>query len=94
MAKRVTEEDIKMMNETYLLCGTYSGVAKATGWSASTVKKYIIADYKKEVNTSTVEIIIPSIEDTIKSLTNVVDLSCLTEEEKKEMKVLWKEVLV
>ncbi|MDV3427014.1 MAG: hypothetical protein LIR50_07490 [Bacillota bacterium] len=94
MAKRVTDEDIKLMNEAYLLCGTYSGVAKATGWSASTVKKYIIADYKKEAKTLEIEIIIPSVEETISSLKNHHELSCLSDEEKQDMKNLWKEVLV
>lgn len=94
MAKRVTEEDIKQMNEAYLLCHTYSGVAKATGWSASTVKKYIVENYKSEGNTKTVEILIPSVEDTISFLLGQSDLSCLTDEEKRDMKSLWKEVLV
>lgn len=94
MAKRVTEEDIKLMNEVYLLCGTYSGVAKATGWSASTVKKYIISNFKGESTHETVEISIPSVDDTIIYLCNHDNLSCLTEEEKAEMKNLWKEVMV
>ena len=94
MARRVSEEDIKLMNEAYLLCGTYSGVAKATGWSASTVKKYIVSDFKSESTQKTIEISIPSVEDTITYLCNHNNLSCLTEEEKKEMKNLWKEVLV
>lgn len=94
MARRVTEEDIKQMNEVYLLCGTYSGVAKATGWSASTVKKYIISDFKSEGAQKTIEISIPSVEDTITYLCTHTDLSCLTEAEKTDMKNLWKEVLV
>lgn len=94
MARRVSEEDIKLMNEAYLLCGTYSGVAKATGWSASTVKKYIVSDFKSEGAQKTVEISIPSVEDTIAYLCNHTDLSCLTESEKTDMKNLWKEVLV
>lgn len=46
MAKRVTEEDKIRFNTLYLRLGTYSGVAKETGFSASTVKKYIIPDFQ------------------------------------------------
>ena len=42
MAKRVTEDDKILFNTLYLKLGTYSGVAKETGFSASTVKKYIV----------------------------------------------------
>lgn len=55
MAKKVTQRDIEAMNEAYLTIGTYAGVAKALGWSASTVKRYINPNYthvsivKKEI---------------------------------------------
>ena len=38
-ARRVTDEDIKKMNELYLEIGTYAGVAREVGFSGSTVKK-------------------------------------------------------
>ena len=31
MRRTVNEEDIIQINEAFLLCGTYSGAAKATG---------------------------------------------------------------
>ena len=46
MAKRVTQEDIIKINELYLKLKTKTAVARETGFSASTVSKYIIADYK------------------------------------------------
>ena len=46
MAKRVTQEDIIKINELYLKLKTKAAVARETGFSASTVSKYIIADYK------------------------------------------------
>ena len=46
MAKRVTQEDIININELYLKLKTKSAVARETGFSVSTVSKYIIADYK------------------------------------------------
>ena len=94
MAKRVSSEDIKAMNEAYLLCGTYSGAAKATGWSASTVKKYIVSNYVSDNTIEQIDIQIPSIEDTVIQLKQQVELSCLTQEEKNEMKNLWKEISV
>ena len=46
MAKRVTQEDIININELYLKLKTKTAVARETGFSVSTVSKYIIADYK------------------------------------------------
>ena len=42
---RVSPEDIIKFNDLYLELKTYAGVARETGFSASTVKKYIIKDY-------------------------------------------------
>ena len=47
MAKKVTQRDIEAMNEAYLTIRTYSGVAKALGWSAGTVKRYIDPNYHR-----------------------------------------------
>lgn len=44
--RRVQEKDILEMNELYLEIGTFAGVARATGWSASTVSKYVKKDYQ------------------------------------------------
>lgn len=44
--KRVTEDEIKQMNELYLQYRTYSAVAKEVGRAASTVKKYIDPNYQ------------------------------------------------
>ena len=43
--KTVQPDDIIEMNELYLTIGTYAGVGRATGWSGSTVKRYIIPNY-------------------------------------------------
>ena len=45
MASKVTEQDKIKMNELYLELRTYAAVARETGFSASTVKKYIIPNY-------------------------------------------------
>ena len=46
MANKVTQDDIKAFNEKYYACHNYSQVARETGFSAGTVKKYIIPDWK------------------------------------------------
>ena len=92
--KRVTQDDIIAMNEAYLACGTYSGAAKATGWSASTVKKYIIDGYKSEQKVEVVDIELPPIEEIADRLPSWYDITCLTPEEEKEIKQLWGEMLI
>ena len=82
------------MNEAYLACGTYSGAAKATGWSASTVKKYIIDGYKSEQKVEAIDIELPPIEEIADRLPPWYDVTCLTPEEEKEIKQLWGEMLI
>lgn len=45
MANKVTQEDVKNFNELYIKYHTYAEVARQTGFSPTTVKKYIIKDY-------------------------------------------------
>ena len=91
--KRVTQEDIVLMNEAYLACGTLTGAAKATGWSASTVKKYLIPDFKSQQKNEVTTIELPPISTVIESLKNS-RLSCVRPDEEEELSVLWKEMLV
>ena len=92
--KRVGPEDIIKINEAYLACGTYSGAAAASGWSASTVKKYVIPGYKSEQKVEVVDIELPPIEEIADKLLPWYDLTCLTPEEEQEIKLLWKEMIV
>ena len=94
MAKRITEEDIKIINETFLVCKTYSGVAKATGFSPSTVKKYVIPNYVSEKPQIQYNIVLPSIEETIEKLKSYSALCSITEEEKENLKEIWSTILV
>lgn len=91
--KRVTQEDIILINEAYLACGTLSGAAKATGWSASTVKKYLIPDFKSEQKVEAANIELPPISKVLEQLQGD-NLTCLRPDEEKEIKNLWKEMLV
>ena len=45
MASKVTQEDIININELYLKYKTYAEVARQTGFSASTVKKYVVPNF-------------------------------------------------
>ncbi len=45
--KLVTQDVIRQMNDLYLELGTYAAVARKTGFSPATVKKYIKPDYVK-----------------------------------------------
>lgn len=42
---KVTQNDIINFNEIYQKCKNYSEVARQTGFSASTVRKYVQKDY-------------------------------------------------
>ena len=52
---RVTQEDIVHINDAYYKCRTYAETARQTGFSASTVKKYVIAGYEPAENVSVVK---------------------------------------
>jgi hypothetical protein len=45
MATKITTDTIKQINELYIKLGTYAAVARELGIAASTVKKYVVADY-------------------------------------------------
>ena len=86
MARRVSQEDIILINEAYLAAGT--------GWSASTIKKYIIPDYKSEQKVEAVDIELPPLGEIADKLPPWYDITCLTPEEEREIKQLWKEIIV
>ena len=92
--KRVTQDDIILINEAYAACGTLTGAAKATGWSASTIKKYLVPGYKSEQKVEVADIKMPPIEEIADKLPPWYDLTCLTPEEEEEIKLLWKEMTV
>lgn len=43
---RVTESEIKQINELYLQYGTYAAVAREVGRAPSTVKRYVDPNYQ------------------------------------------------
>lgn len=96
MRRTVNEEDIIQINEAFLLCGTYSGAAKATGWSASTVKKYIISGYTSQIDTVAREsmITLPDLDKVVANLMQMAHATMLTSEEALEVTELWKELIM
>lgn len=101
MANKVTQKDITNFNELYLTLKTYAAVARATGFSSSTVSKYIEPGYKsvaekmknrivfdKFIKPITVEQI-----ERFKGLKGHWGLMCeLSPEEMEGMKILYDEI--
>ena len=98
MANKVTNDDIIRINELYYKHKTYAEVARQTGFSASTVKKYVIPNWAPVASESIVKFDmndIPEFDTSIfVGVENYGDLCVLTEREKEEMKELWKELAV
>ena len=98
MAKRVTNEDILKFNEIYYRTKTYAEVARETGFSASTVKKYIDKNWTpveaKNIQKFDLEQM-PDYEEAVKifrGIHNYGTLCTLTTYEEEEIKELWKEL--
>ena len=95
MAKRVTQEDIILMNEIYCRVKTYAATARECGFSPSTVSKYIIKDYTPQSDRPKEKIIIelPNIND-VKIIGTWAENTILSEEEWAELRELQKEVII
>lgn len=95
---RVTSEDILRMNEIYYKTRVFAEVARQTGFSASTVRKYIDVNWKPIENENIIKFDmndLPEFDTTcFKGIENYGDLCVLTEREQDEMKELLKELVV
>lgn len=98
MANRVTSEDILRMNEIYYKTRVFAEVARQTGFSASTVRKYVDVNWKPVENENIIKFDmndLPEFDTTcFKGIENYGDLCVLTEREQDEMKELWRELAV
>lgn len=95
MASRITEEQIRIINEEYLRCHTYSGAAKVAGCSPSTAKKYIIPNFSACAPSSKDYDIEPMPVESISVFTTTSQIYKATEltiEEEEELKDFWKEI--
>lgn len=93
---KVTQDDIINFNNLYLQYKTYAAVARETGFSASTIKKYIIKNYtpaeKKEVKRFSGEL--PEVDYTIFRAKDWAPLLNLNEAEEKEIEEFWEELVL
>lgn len=97
---RVTSEDILRMNEIYYKTHVFAEVARQTGFSASTVRKYVDVNWKPvelenierfDINT------LPDFREAVqlfRGIENYGYLCVLTSLEKEEIKKLWEELSV
>lgn len=99
MARRITIEDIRKINDLYYKYHNYAEVARQTGWSASTVRAYVDKNYNPitedqvrrfDPNTD----MHPFNETIFEGLDNYGELCVLSEEEENEIHELWKELVV
>lgn len=96
----MTQEKIIEVNELYLQIKTYAGVSRALGGSPSpsTVKKYIIPNYQSQKNIKIRKFEKESISKNFITnnflIENWGELCILSDEEKKEIKELWNELLL
>lgn len=92
----ITQKDIKEINRLYLELHTYAAVARATGFSPSTVKKYVINGYST-VDESTIKRFDRPLPDFSPNMFHIKDwalLCSLSETEEQEIVELWKELEV
>lgn len=97
MANKVTNEDIITINERYLVCKNKAQVARETGFSSSTITKYIIPNYTAQAEIVTIEFNKEILEvdvDIFLNSDNWGNLTVLTEQEKSDVKELQKEISI
>ena len=100
MANKVTNEDILRINEIYYKTKVYAETARQTGFSASTVKKYVIPGWQPVVQAEIKRFDINSLPDFQKAveifrgIDNYGNLCVLTDYEIQEIQELWKELAV
>ncbi len=95
--RRVTDEDILKMNIIYYGCHNKAETARQVGFSASTVSKYLIPNFKPQTDNNfswdkTNEDI--KFNPDIFQIKYWDDLIYLSQEEWKEIEILRKEVLI
>ena len=100
MASKVTNEDILRINELYYKHKTYAEVARQTGFSASTVKKYVIPGWAPTASENIIHFDMSQIPDFEKAveifrgIDNYGNLCTLTDFEAEEIKELWGELAI
>lgn len=99
MARKVSVEDIRKMNEIYYQCKSYAETARQTGWAASTVRVYIDKNFSPVLEDNIIRFDpnkdLPNFSTKMfNKIENYGELCVLSEEEKKEIERLWLEIPV
>ena len=100
MASKVTNEDILRINEIYYKTKVYAETARQTGFSAGTVKKYVIPGWQPVITENIIKFDMAWLPDYQKAveifrgISNYGSLCALTVHEQNEIKELWKELAV
>lgn len=100
MASKVTNEDVLRINEIYYKTKVYAETARQTGFSAATVKKYVIPGWQPVITENIVKFdmaLLPDYQEAVKvfrGIDNYGNLCTLTAYEQDEIKELWKELAV
>ena len=95
---RVTSEDILRMNEIYYKTHVFAEVARQTGFSASTVRKYIDVNWKPVELDKIIKFDLnnlPEFDTTpFKHVSDYGAMCILDDEEIDQIRELWKELAV
>ena len=99
MARRITVDDIRKINELYYKYKNYAEVARQTGWSASTVRAYVDKNFnpviEDQIRRFDPNTDMPDFDEVIfEGVDNYGDLCVMSDEEYEEIKALWKEIPV
>ena len=98
MANRVTSEDILRMNEIYYKTHVFAEVARQTGFSASTVRKYVDVNWKPVELDKIIKFDLnnlPEFDTTpFKHVSDYGAMCTLDDEEIDQIRELWKELAV
>lgn len=95
---RVTSEDILRMNEIYYKTHVFAEVARQTGFSASTVRKYVDVNWKPAELDKIIKFDLnnlPEFDTTpFKHVSDYGAMCILDDEEIDQIRELWKELAV
>lgn len=96
--RRVTNEDIIIINSLYYKYKSMAEVARQTGWSAGTVSKYVDKNYQP-VAVENIKhfamVDLPEFDPSpFDGVDNFGDLCVMSMEEEEEIKELWKELAI
>ena len=100
MANKVTNEDILRINEIYYKTKVYAETARQTGFSASTVKKYIIPGWVPVASENIIRFDMAQLPDftsaaeIFRGIDNYGNLCILTKFETREIEELWGELSI